>query len=217
MSTHLPPATVILADDHPAFLDGLRQYLDTLEGYALVAVAQDGAECLELLRMHRPDWAIIDLAMPSCSGFDVLRAALEEGIETRILVMSMYADDAYARKACDAGASGFVAKEDAIAELARALAAGRDTFYTSPSVGRPTIAPIDSDARDGLDLLTPAERRILLMLGQGSTSREIAEAMGISPRTVQKHRQNMADKLDLHGPNRLLEFAVRHVQLLDGN
>ena len=215
MRTAHDPRTVILADDHPAFREGIKQYLEAKPGVAVVAETGDGESCIELLRLHRPDWALVDLAMPAKSGFEVLRAVIEDGLETRVLVLSMYADDAYARRAHDAGADGFIAKEDAMSELDAALASPPGGFFTSPSVGRPTIVPLDENALGSIGGLTPAERRILLLLGQGQTSREIAAAVEISPRTVQKHRQNMANKLGLHGPNRLLEFAVRHVKLLE--
>ncbi len=207
--------TVILADDHPVFLEGIKQYFEERPDFRIVGEAQNGTACIEMARMFRPDWALVDLAMPGKNGFEVLRAALDANIPTKFIVMSMYADAAYARMANDAGAFGFIAKEDALSELDQALLSPDGQFFESASVGRPTISPRDPNSVETFDRLTPAERKILLYLGQGQTSREIADALEISPRTVQKHRQNMAEKLGLHGPNRLLEYAVRHVQILN--
>lgn len=206
--------TVVLADDHPAFLEGIKQYFEERPDFRVVGEAHNGAACMELVRLFRPDWAVIDLAMPRKNGFEVLRDAFEADLPTKFIVMSMYADAAYARKASEAGAFGFIAKEDAMSELDQAIASPDGQFFESASVGRPTLAPLDPDSVETTDQLTTAERKILLYLGQGHTSREIAEVLEVSPRTVQKHRQNMTEKLGLHGPNRLLEYAVRHVKIL---
>lgn len=208
------PQTVILADDHPGFLEGIRLYFGGRPDFKIIGQTQNGDDCITQMRQLHPDWAVIDLAMPKSDGFEVLRKTLTQGIATRIVVMSMFADEAYARKAEELGATAFIAKEDALSELDEALLSAHDQFFASASVGRPTlVAPNQGNLRN-LEALTPAEKNVLRYLGDGYTSREIAEALHISPRTVQKHRQNMSRKLGLYGPNRLLEYAVRNVRLL---
>ncbi len=209
--------TVILADDHPGFLEGIKLYFQSRQDFEIIGETNNGENCIALIRKLHPDWAVVDLAMPKSNGFDVLSETLEQGIMTHIIVMSMYADEAYAKKAEELGAVAFIAKEDAISELDTALLSRHDKFFASASVGRRTPAFMDQDSLQNLQSLTPAEKNVLQYLGDGYTSREIAEALDISPRTVQKHRQNMSKKLGLHGPNRLLEYAVKNVRRLKIN
>ncbi|MGP1354521.1 MAG: response regulator transcription factor [Parasphingopyxis sp.] len=204
------PLTMLLADDHPAFRAGVRQYLEAAGRYTIIGECSDGETCLARLRALDPDWAIIDLAMPGKTGFDVLAAVGDETIGTRVLIFSMHADTAYAERARDLGASGFIAKEDALTEIDSALAMPPGQFFQSSAVGATPKITLETGDSALLDRLTGAERRIVALLANGKTSKEIARACEISPRTVQAHRRNIADKLDLHGPNRLLEFAVRN-------
>lgn len=202
--------TILLVDDHPAFRIGVRQFLDHSGRYQVIGECSDGETCLERLRTLRPDWAIVDLAMPERDGFSVLEAVRAERLNTRIVIYSMYADGAYADRSETLGAAGFIAKEDALTELESALATPPEGFFRSRAVGRSATAKIGNFDRESLDLLTHAELKVIELLGSGLTSKEIARELAISPRTVQAHRRNAADKLGLHGPNRLLEFAVRN-------
>jgi len=208
------PCRVLLGDDHPVFLAGIRNYFEMRRDFEIVGEATNGKDCITLLAKLQPDWAVIDLAMPKSTGFDVLAAALKCSPQTRIILISMYADQAYAKQAEELGAIGYITKEDAISELDKALQLEHGEFFKGRSVGRPRPAIINNSVHEEFDSLTQTERKILLYLGEGSTSREIAEALDISPRTVQKHRQNMIGKLGLVGPNRLLEYAVRNFRRL---
>lgn len=201
---------VLLADDHPAFRAGVSKYFAERNDFESVIEAADGIDCLEQLVKWNPDWAIIDLAMPGKTGFDVLETLVARGLETRVVVMSMHAEKAYADRARELGASAFIAKEDALTELDHALLQKEGDFYSSVSVGRVTLNLLEESTKNKLALLTPAEKKIFHLLGNGMTSREIGEELHISTRTVQTHRRNITDKLDLHGPNKLLEFAVRN-------
>lgn len=202
--------TILLVDDHPAFRNGVRQFLDFSQQYRVIGECSDGDTCLERLRTLRPDWAILDLAMPGRDGFSVLEAARSEGLGTRVVIYSMHANGGYADRAQKLGAAGFIAKEDALTELESALATPPNGFFRSRAVGRPAASLIQTPDDEALTLLTQAERKVIELLGSGLTSKEIARKLSISPRTVQAHRRNVAEKLDLHGPNRLLEFAVRN-------
>lgn len=205
-------STVLLADDHPGFLAGLMQYFSARPDFSEIIEIGDGQSCLELLTHKEFDWAVLDLSMPGKTGFEVLEALLKKDCMTRVIVMSMHADQAYAARARDLGAVAFIAKEDAISELDKALSTVDGEFYTSRSVGRSTPDLVAEQTTGMLDELTPTERRVLKLLAQGLTSKEIGERFYISVRTVQAHRRNMIDKLNLRGPNRLMEFAVRNVE-----
>lgn len=201
---------VLLADDHPVFRAGVRQYFADRTDFDLPIETGDGESCLKLLLELKPDWAVLDLAMPGMTGFQVLESLTNRNIATNFIIMSMHAEKAYADRAEQLGAVAFIAKEDAISELDHALAASQDKFYRSGSVGKATINALETEATEKLSNLTPTERKIFNLLAHGLTSKEIGSTLSISARTVQTHRRNMTEKLDLHGPNRLLEFAVRH-------
>ena len=202
----------MLADDHPAFLQGVAHHFSRNAEFETPLLVNDGQACLELIKRVEPDWAIIDLAMPRLTGFDVLDALLSSHISTRVIVLSMHADKSYAAKAERLGACAFIAKEDTLGEIDKAMSNAADRFYTSASVGRPTNVFVDKSTTLSLHNLTDQEKRVLTLLGNGQTSREIAAQLSISPRTVQAHRRNMAEKLDLQGPNRLLQFAIEQAQ-----
>lgn len=184
------------------------QYFENRSDFAPTAEVGDGETCLTYILQHEPDWAVIDLSMPKMTGFDVLSTLLNKAITTRIIVMSMHADSSYADRAKELGASGFIAKEDALSELDHALSSPIEAFYTSKSVGR--AAPnflIESDHTRAAEL-TPKEESVLRLLALGQTNQDIADQLCISIRTVHAHRRNMVEKLDLRGPNRLMQFAV---------
>jgi len=203
---------VVLADDHPAFLAGVRQYFEARPDFTEIFDANNGRSCFDLIARHAPEWAVIDLGMPEKTGFEVLEELLTTGSLTQVVVLSMHAELAYAERAKDLGANAFIAKEDALSELDAALSTSADDFYVSKSVGQVVPNFLNEKPEKKLEQLTPTEGRVLELLAQGLTSRDIAGHLEVSIRTVQAHRRNMTDKLDLRGPNRLMEFAVRNVQ-----
>ena len=206
--------TVILADDHPIFRAGLRQIFEAQSGYRVVAEVADGLAAMTQIEILRPEFAVFDLNMPKMNGFDALKEIRNSGYPTRVLIVSMHAEAAYAKRAGDLGAIGFIAKEDAPTEVIKALDAAHSGFFMSQSVGSPQVSESleFNEPEDDVDLshITRAERKVMLLLSLGKTSKEIAVDLGISPRTVQAHRRNIAEKLDITGPNRLLELAVRY-------
>lgn len=206
--------TVILADDHPIFRAGLKQIFEDRPGYRVVAEVADGLAALTQIEILRPEFAVFDLNMPKMNGFDALKQIRKSGFPTQVLIVSMHAEAAYAKRAGDLGAIGFIAKEDAPTEVIKALDEAHSGFFMSQSVGSPQVSEsihFDEPA-DDIDLahITRGERKVLLLLSLGKTSKEIAVELGISPRTVQAHRRNIAEKLGVTGPNRLLELAVRY-------
>lgn len=205
--------SVLLADDHPIFRDGLRRAIEADSAFTVVAEVGDGEAALAQIELLRPDYGLFDLSMPRLDGFSALERLQEAGASTRILIVSMHTEAGYAKRAQELGAVGIVAKEDAASELIRALRAPDGTFFMSQSIGRvdlarpfvPTAAP-----GDGVDLeaLTQSERKVLKLLSKGWTSKHIARELDVSPRTIQAHRRNISDKLGVSGPNQLLHLAV---------
>ncbi len=207
---------VLICDDHPLFRVGLRAALAEHPAFEVVGEAADGRDCLAMLRSLEPDVLLLDLTLREVGGYEVLAWARAHQPALRILVLSMHSEPAFAERARKLGAAGFIAKEDALTEIHTALEHPPDAFYASASV---KIAPRSArtTALAGFDerllALSPTERRVMGLLSQSLTSREIAEHLGISLRTVQTHRANIADKLEVHGVNRLMELAIRYRQI----
>lgn len=204
---------VVIADDHPIFRAGMRSVLSELSGYEICAEAGNGKSCTTILEIDHPDILIMDLAMPEMDGFQVLSWIARRQYKIASIILSMHCSANYAKKAKSLGARAFVAKEDAAGELEHALKTPPGLFYLSSSVGGSRVQPVDmgTNKSDPQDVqFTNAERRILGLVGKSWTSKQIAQELGVSHRTVQTHRQNIAQKLGLKGPNSLLEYAILH-------
>jgi len=215
----MSPVSVIIADDHPIFRRGLRDTIESSEHFSVVGEAEDGGAAMARIDEFQPRLAVIDLAMPGADGFAVTSWAGEHHPETMCVIMTMYTEQAYLERAVDLGAYGFLVKDDAQSDLIRCLElVDSGEFYLSPSVGTPRPRPPspDTDPADlgAIDRLTPAQREILRQLSQYKTSKEIARTLNVSPKTVENHRLNISSELELHGRNKLLQFAVRTRHLL---
>ena len=197
--------SVLLADDHPIFLRGLREVVELSGQYTIIEVVSDGDKALERCVELRPDFALLDISMPNRSGLDVLaELAPLEGNPT-VILLTMY--DEYLDRALDLGARGYVLKDRAEMEVLECLErVALGDVFVSASVA----APRAGAAEPSLEELTPTEKRVLSMLATFKTSREIGAELGVSHRTVQNHRARAADKLGLSGPNALLRFAIDH-------
>jgi DNA-binding NarL/FixJ family response regulator len=204
-------ATVLLADDHPVFRRGLRSAVEENGRYRVVAEAADGDAAIRLIAQHAPALAVVDLAMPGKDGFEVVRWAGEHAPETRAVILTLHRDVAYVDRAVALGVAGYLVKDDVESEIVRCLdrvAAGE--FYASANLARPAAPKPAATDDPELARLTPMQRSVLRMVANYHTSREIAEALGIAPRTVENHRANIAIRLHLRGHNALLRFAVRN-------
>ncbi|HHL72113.1 MAG TPA: response regulator transcription factor [Bacteroidetes bacterium] len=208
---------ILVADDHPIFLRGLAQIIETDVAFTIVAEASHGEQALQLMREEQPDIAVLDINMPKKDGFEVVNEMRSQGLSgTKIVFLTMYDDESYLDSALDLGVSGYLLKENATGEVLhclRAILNGR--LYISPTLSGYLVAR--QQQREallqkvaGLDSLTPSERKILRLLARGLTSRDMAATLHISIRTVQNHRNNICRKLDLRGHNKLLEFAIQH-------
>lgn len=206
-------ATVLIADDHPIFRQGVRHLIEQHEGTTIVAEANDGQSAIQLIRLHQPDIVILDLFMPNIDGLGVLQWTLENSPAAACVILTMQTDAALIERAIDLGARGYLFKEDAYDQLHHCLEAVLDgKTYTSPSLASPAVlqSPIDNAVLERLSQLTRTQLALLQLLGEFKTSREIADLMHISHRTVQNHRLNICSALDMQGSGKLLEFAVRH-------
>ena len=207
--------TVLVADDHPLFRRGLRDTLAAHPRFAVVAEAGDGAAAIDAIARLAPAIAILDLAMPGKDGLAVVDWAHRHAPATRTVIMTLYKERAFVDRAASLGASGYLVKDDAEAELLRCLdAIGDGEFYLSAAAAAPNPAPPamppDPALSSRMARLTAAQRLVLRHLADYRSSKEIARLLAISPKTVENHRANVAAALDLHGPNALLRFAVRH-------
>ncbi len=198
---------LLIADDHPLFRRGVCDLVQEDDRFELVAEADDGASALSAIRSHAIDIAVLDISMPGLDGLDVLTELRGRPNAPRLVVLSMHEE--LADRALELGAHGFVRKEAAEDELIECLLRVAEGGLHAPSASaRPQrTAHVQADS---VGALSPTERRILKLLAQHKTSREIAGVLGISYRTVQNHRASAVRKLELSGPQALLKFALRH-------
>ena len=210
--------TIIIADDHPIFRQGLRQILDRTEGLRVVGEASDGEEALAQLHALRPQIAVLDVEMPLKDGFALAREVRDAALPTQVVFLTMYQEERLFNAALDLGVKGYVLKDSAIAEIVTCLhnvAAGKP--FVSPQMTGYLMKRIQGHASDEppeIQMLTAAERRVLKLLAAGKTSKQLAEELGVSVRTIDHHRANAADKLDLKGGNALLQFAIQQQAVL---
>jgi DNA-binding NarL/FixJ family response regulator len=207
---------IIIVDDHPIVRQGLRQMIEVDRSLSIIAEAGDGATALELIEKHLPDVAVLDIDMPGMDGFAVARAIEQKGLAVEVIFLTMHSEDELFQAAMDLGVKGYVLKDSAVTDIVasiKSVAAGK--AYLSPSLSASLLnyrrRAIDfSKNQPGLKDLSPAERRILKLIAEDKTSKEIAEQLFVSPRTVETHRSNICKKLDLHGSLALIKFAIVH-------
>lgn len=210
------PITIVIADDHPIFRTGLRQVLEADAGLHVVGEAGDGDGALATIESVRPDLAVLDIDMPGRDGLDVTRALRDARSSTRVILLTLHTDAFYLNSALDAGVYGYVPKETAVTEIVgaiRSVHAGQE--YISPVLSRLLIERsrrTEALAKElpALDQLTPTEIKVLKLIAEIKTTKEIAEVLGVSPRTVEHHRTSIATKLDLRGPHAVTRLAVKY-------
>ena len=206
---------IVMADDHPIVRQGLRQMIETDKNLSIVAEAGDGQTALDLIETHQPDVAVLDIDMPGMDGFAVVRGLQKKRINVEIVFLTMHSEEEIFQAAMDLGVKGYVLKDSAVTDIVssiKAVAAGRP--YLSPELSALLLKSRRADKLEskqpGLHDLSPTEQRILRLIAEDKTSKEIAAALFISPRTVETHRANMSRKLNLHGSLALVKFAVTH-------
>ena len=205
---------ILLADDHHIVRQGLRALLESEPHFRLVGEAGDGIEAVRLTEKLKPDVLITDVMMPGLTGLEVTRQVAKSVPQTRIIILSMYTNDAYVMEALKNGASGYVLKDSQASDLVQAVrevAAGRR--YLSPPLSERALElymkKVEDVPEDPYEMLTTREREVLKMAAEGRTSTEIADRLFISPRTAEGHRANLMRKLGLQNQTDLIRFAIK--------
>lgn len=200
---------LLLADDHRIVVEGLRRLLE--DEFELVGVVEDGRALVAEARRLRPDVIVADVAMPQLNGIEALERIRRDDPDARVVILSMHQTPAYARRALDAGAAGYVLKHAAPAELVLAIeAALRGGTFVSPALAREVLqAPAGSAAEPGLGL-TLRQREILRLLAEGLSAKEAAVRLSISPRTVEFHKYQVMRAHGLRNAAELVHFAIKH-------
>ena len=205
---------VLIADDHALVREGIRQVLAESEGFQVVAEAGRGDQALALAQQHEPDVAVLDITMEGGSGLDAAAQLRQTLPNVRILILSMHHHAQYLLQAVRAGAHGYVLKDGQPAELREAVRAvhGGRTFYSPPVADKLSAALRgeleDQQRQNAFERLTARERDVLVRVSNGLTSKEIAAELGISPRTVETHRESLMRKLDIRNMAGLIRFAL---------
>jgi DNA-binding NarL/FixJ family response regulator len=203
---------VLLADDHRLVAEGLKSLLS--QEFELLDVVEDGRALVAAAKKLRPDVIVADITMPHLNGIDALAQLRKKDPGVKVVFLTMHQDVVYARRALEAGAVGYVLKHSAPAELITAIrAALKGQTYVTPTLARDVFQAIRQEPRSAADpaeALTPRQREILQLLAEGRSAKEIAEACGISARTVEFHKYQMMEKLDLHTNAELIHFALKH-------
>lgn len=208
--------TIILADDHPIVRKGLREVIEEDPRLRVVAEATNGREAVEAVETHAPQVTVLDVDMPEMNGFAAAREIRTRNLPTEIVFLTMHRDEDLFNEAIDLGAKGFVLKDSALTDITDCLkaVAAREHYasaaLTSFLLNRSRRAVQLTETKPTINDLTPTERSVLKLIAEDLTSKEIAERLFISPRTVEKHRQNISQKLELQGSHSLLKFALSH-------
>ena len=204
---------VVLADDHQLMREGLRALLEK-RGFEIVGEAPDGRAAVKLARKLSPHVVVMDVAMRDLNGIEAARQIVSEAPGVRVLALSMHRDRQFVARMLEAGASGYLLKDDAAAELARAIrevAEGRT--YLSPKIAGIVVADYVERLREGREVgcaeLTPREREVLQLVAEGHTMRKVAKELSLSVKTVETHRRHIMDKLNIHTAAGLTRYAIQ--------
>ena len=203
---------MLLADDHTLMRAGVRALLDGMASCEVVAEAGDGYEALELLRQHRPDVALMDIDMKRMNGLEAMATAKREFPKLHVIMLSMHAEKQYVMQALRDGASGYLLKDAATVELELALnVVMRGDVYLSPGVSKQVAEGFvrEAESTDPVASLTPRQREILTLIAEGHNTKEIAFRLGLSAKTVEAHRTQLMERLDIHDIASLVRFTIR--------
>jgi len=205
---------ILLADDHTMVRQGLRKVLEERPEWQVVAEAGDGRDAVRLAEEFKPDVAVVDVAMPLLNGIETTRQITRLAPRTKVLVLSMYSDEAYVIQMLKAGATGYLLKDSAGVDLLQAVqAVSQGKSFFSPAVARLVsddyVRQRGANAVDRYESLSGREREILQLVAAGKANKEIAALLFISPSTVETHRARIMEKLDLHSAAEIVLYAVR--------
>ena len=216
--------TVFIADDHEIVRNGIRALLETYPEFSVVGEASDGIKTIELVEQTRPDVIVLDVSMPNLNGLEATKIIKQRSPSSKILILSMYNNEAYVQEALRSGADGYAVKDDSLSSIINAIsevAAGK--MYLSNTLSERFIHTyVDKYVRKNptkekhsSDHLTAREKEILQLVSEGYTSAKIAERLSISPRTAETHRANLMHKLGAKNQAELIRYAIQHGQITD--
>jgi len=211
----MKPIRILLADDHNIMRGGLRLLLERQPGFSVVSEASDGRQAVEQAEATKPDVVVLDIAMPNLSGIEAAARISEILPRTAIVILSMHSDEGYVLRALKAGAKGYLLKDSAESDLIQAIkAASSGKAFFSPEISRILVEDYVREmgrrgAEDSYQLLTPREREILQLLAEGKSNKDVATLLNLSLYTVETHRRNLLEKLNLHSLAELILYAVR--------
>jgi len=211
----MPQVRILLADDHTLVRQGLRKLLEERADWTVVAEAGNGRDAVRQTEELKPDVAIVDVAMPLLNGIETTRQIVKRSPSTRVLVLTMHADEAYVNQILKAGATGYLLKDSADVDLIQAVSAvSQGKSFFSPAVARLMLDDYvrqlaDKGLTDRYESLSAREREIFQLIAEGKMNKEIAALLSISPSTVETHRARIMEKLDLHSAAEIVLYAVR--------
>lgn len=205
---------VLVADDHTILRQGIKALLDNQEGIEVVGEAKDGREAIKTIEEVFPDVILMDIAMPGLNGLEATRRIKKKFPKIKVVVLTMHANEEYIFQILKAGADGYLVKETAFQDLISAInAVCKGEAFMSPSISKTVIhnymQRAKGEEKAGCDTLTTREREILQLVAEGNSNKKIAEALFISPKTVETHRTHIMDKLNIHDRAGLIKYAIR--------
>jgi DNA-binding NarL/FixJ family response regulator len=209
----MKPIRILLADDHTLVRAGICSLIKNMEGTEVIAEAGDGREALRLVRTHRPDVVLMDVAMPGLNGLEATARIAKKFPHVRVIILSMHINEEYVLQALRAGAAGYLVKGADAAELEIAIrAVARGETYLSPTVSKHVVTDYIqriSGETTSLELLTPRQREVLQLIAEGYSTKKIAHTLKISVKTVETHRMQLMERLDIHDIAGLVRYAIR--------
>lgn len=206
---------IVLADDHVVMRNGLRLLLERQPNFEVVGEAADGRQTVEICDKLRPDVLVLDIAMPNLNGIEAARQVSAKWPQTSIVILSMHSDESYVLRALKAGARAYLLKDSAEADLINAIRAVSDgKAFFSPAISKMLMEDYmrrleQRGVEDSYELLTTREREVLQLLAEGKSNKEVATMLNLSLYTVETHRGNILQKLNLHSVPELILYAVR--------
>jgi DNA-binding NarL/FixJ family response regulator len=206
--------TVLLADDHTVVRQGLRALLEAEEDMSVVGEAENGRQAVQMAKRLQPDVVVMDIAMPSLNGLEATRQISRESPKSKVLILSSYSDDEYVQQLTDAGASGYLVKQTAAQDLVTAIReAKRGNAFFSPTISKRLLEHYRASmgkppSEKKAPKLTPREQEVLQLIAEGYANKQIAGELFISIKTVEKHRQQLMNKLDIHDVAGLTRYAI---------
>jgi two-component system, NarL family, response regulator NreC len=201
---------LLLADDHALVRQGLKAFLER-QGFQVACEAANGREAIKSAMKEQPDVALMDISMPLLNGLDAARELKKTAPKTKVIVLTKHEEDQYVTEALRAGVSGYVLKSQVATDLVHAIhEVCRGSIYLSPGISRAVVGAYLSKTDVPADPLSARERQVLQLVGEGKSTKQIAEQLGLSVKTAESHRARLMRKLDVHETASLVRYAIRH-------